>query len=293
MGRPIKKKFFGNTNIAIDGEGVGGEAVNAVTVTNGGTLYSQGTTVTINAPQIPGGEQATISYSITGAGLGVISASKTTGGSGYTSASLTVNKPATVTKTADATNAEYTLTNVSNVTGIYVGMRADASWGMQANAFVTSIGANSVTLNKTMVLSTASLAVSFSDQGSAFASTVSLTSNRQNAISVTAYLLAKDGGVSAKTADIIKQEAGTRYLVKTADGTGQCKLVASNSPSAGQMYIVATDQYGSTYWVTKLTAHRARLTQRSMSGQYEFVTNAIAGWTLGSASVGIVSITNA
>jgi hypothetical protein len=105
--------------------------------------------------------------------------------------------------------------------------------------------------------------------------------------------LAKDGGVSAKTADIIKQEASHRYLVRTADGVGQCKLVASNSPGAGQMYIVATDTNGSTYWVTKLTARRVILTQRSMSGSYLFATNARAGWTLGSASSGVVSIGNA
>ena len=120
-----------------------------------------------------------------------------------------------------------------------------------------------------------------------------MTTNRQNAINVTAYLLAKDGGVSAKTADILKQEASTRYLVKTADGTGQCKLVASNGPTAGQMYIVATDQYGSTYWVTKLTARRAILTQRTMNGQYEFANTARAGWTLNSASTGVVTLSNA
>ena len=226
MGRPIKKKFFGNTNIALDGEGVGGEGVLTIAKNNTGTFYATSTSIslTFTAPQIPGGQTA--SGSVTTNNLGnVATVTLLDGGSGYTS-----TPTATVTGGTTGTTATFTIT---------------------------------------------------------------MSTNRQNAISVTAYLLAKDGGVSAKTADIIKQEAGTRYLVKTADGTGQCKLVASNSPSAGQMYIVATDQYGSTYWVTKLTAHRARLTQRSMSGQYEFVTNAIAGWTLGSASVGIVSITNA
>lgn len=33
MGRPIKKKFFGNTNIAITGEGVGGESVATIVKT--------------------------------------------------------------------------------------------------------------------------------------------------------------------------------------------------------------------------------------------------------------------
>ena len=226
MGRPIKKKFFGNTNIAITGEGVGGESVATIVTNNTGTFYAPSTSIslTFTAPQIPGGETA--SGSVTTNNLGnVATVTLTDGGSGYTS-----TPTATVTGGTTGTVATFTYT---------------------------------------------------------------MTTNRQNAITVTAYLLAKDGGVSAKTADILKQEASHRYLVKTADGVGQCKLAATNSPGAGQMYIVATDANGSTYWVTKLTARRAILTQRSMSTSYLFDTNARAGWTLGSASAGVVSLTNA
>jgi hypothetical protein len=226
MGRPIKKKFFGNTNIAITGEGVGGEAVATIAKNNTGTFYALSTSLslTFTAPNIPGGETA--SGSVTTNALGnVETVTLLNGGSGYTS-----TPTATVTGGTTGTVATFTYT---------------------------------------------------------------LTTNNQNAINVTAYLLAKDGGVSAKNADILKQEASQRYLVRTADGVGQCKLVASNSPGAGQMRILATDQYGSTYWVTKLTARRAILTQRTMSGQYEFANTARAGWTLGSASTGVVTLTNA
>ena len=227
MGRPIKKKFFGNTNIAITGEGVGGESVNTIAKNNTGTFYSTSTSIslTFTAPQIPGGQTA--SGSVTTNNLGnVATVTLTDGGSGYTS-----TPTATVTGGTTGTTATFTIT---------------------------------------------------------------MTTNRQNALTVTAYLLAKDGGVSAKTADILKQEASTRYLVKTADGTGQCKLVASNTPSAGQMYILATDNLNSTYWVTKLTARRAILTQRSNGGSgYAFASGSRAGWTLGSASAGVVSLTNA
>lgn len=227
MGRPIKKKFFGNTNIAIDGEGVGGEAVATIVKDNTGTFYATSTTIslTFTAPQIPGGQTA--SGSVTTNNLGnVATVTLTDGGSGYTS-----TPTATVTGGTTGTVATFTYT---------------------------------------------------------------MTTNRQNAINVTAYLLAKDGGVSAKTADILKQEASVRYLVKTADGTGQCKLVASNSPGAGQMYIVATDNLNSTYWVTKLTARRAILTQRTNGGGgYAYLSGSRAGWTLGSASVGVVSLSNA
>ena len=226
MGRPIKKKFFGNTNIAITGEGVGGESVATIAKNNTGTQYSTSTSIALSftAPQIPGGQTASGSVT-TNAGGNIATVTLTDGGSGYTS-----TPTATVVGGTTGTVATFTIT---------------------------------------------------------------MTTNRQNAVNVTAYLLAKDGGVSAKTADIIKQEASHRYLVRTADGVGQCKLVASNSPGAGQMYIVATDTNGSTYWVTKLTARRVILTQRSMSGSYLFATNARAGWTLGSASAGVVSVGNA
>ena len=230
MGRPIKKKFFGNLNqgstSTTTDNGIGGEGVASVTIlTTGSGFNSTTTTVTFTAPQLPGGVTAQGSAIVNNGG--VTGVTITESGSGYTSAP-------TVTI-------------------------ADPDAGVEVNA-TTSL---------------------------------TMTTTQQNAVNVTAYLLAKDGGVSAKTADIIKQEANTRYLVRTADGYGQCKLVASNSPSAGQMYIVATDVNGSTYWVTKLTARRAILTQRTMSGSYEFANTARAGWTFGSASAGVVSIGNA
>jgi hypothetical protein len=117
-----------------------------------------------------------------------------------------------------------------------------------------------------------------------------MTTNRQNGLNVTAFIPAKNGGVSAKLGDIIKQEASHRYLVRTADGVGQCKLVASDTPAAGQMKLVATDTNGSTYWVTKLTARRCVLTRRTMSTAYLFATNGSAGWNITTAVTGKVSI---
>jgi hypothetical protein len=232
MGRPIKKKFFGNTNIAITGEGVGGEQVASVLLATTGTGWSTTTNVTwvASAPQLPGGQAASGSATIvkTAENGWASGFTVTDGGSGYTSTS----------------SVTLTFSPVPTGAGSYV-----------------------VVLNPSATL--------------------------QNAIRGSAYLLAKDGGVSSKTYDIVKQEASHRYLVRTADGIGQCKLVASNSPGAGEMNLIATDTYGSTYWVMKLTARRAILRQRSMSGSYAFANNARAGWTLGSASTGIVSITNA
>jgi hypothetical protein len=142
--------------------------------------------------------------------------------------------------------------------------------------------------------STASVTVTISPNSASTAATyvVSLTSGQvTNAIAAYARVT---GAASATLADIIKQEASHRYLVQTSTGTDQCKLVATNSPGVKQMYVVATDNLNNTYWVTKLTARRAVLTQRSTATVqgYVFATNQSAGWTLGSASTGTVSIAN-
>jgi hypothetical protein len=89
--------------------------------------------------------------------------------------------------------------------------------------------------------------------------------------------------------DIVKQEASRRYLVRNAQGIGQCKLVTA-VPAAGEMTLIATDTNGSTYYVKKLTAFRAVLIRRTMVGSYEYVDNQAAGWTLSAASAGIVSL---
>lgn len=86
MGRPLNKKYFGNTNIASTGEGVGGEGVASVTIAgefSGFTALT--TTVTFSAPQIAGGETATGTAVIDGSG-NVTGVTITNSGSGYTSA---------------------------------------------------------------------------------------------------------------------------------------------------------------------------------------------------------------
>lgn len=297
MGRPIKKKFFGNLNAGSSSttsdDKIGGEGVtSSITVGSTGSNYSLGSVALFSSPQIPTGVLATGNLTISAPGAGGITAvTLTEGGSGYTStATISITTASSTSKASTGTIASTTI-YPATTSGIYVGMTVLGT-GVGASAKVVTVGAGSVTVSVANA-NTFSGTLSFIDAGSGFSAITALTGTQQNAINVTAYLLAKDGGVSAKVADIVKQEASHRYLVRTSDGIGQCMLVASNSPSAGQMYIVATDQYGSTYWVTKLTARRAILTQRSMGSQYEFLTNARAGWTLNSASAGVVSISNA
>jgi hypothetical protein len=231
MGRPIKKKFFGDLNKGSSStrndDGIGGEGVASVTLGGTWSGFASGTTtVTFSAPELPTGVTATGVAVINGGGT-ITSITITEGGSGYKAAP-------TVTI-------------------------ADPDVGAETTGTAVAV----------------------------------LTVTEQNAFNVNAYLLAKDGGVSSKVADIIKQEASQRYLVRTADGVGQCILAATNTLAAGEMSIVATDANGSTYWIIKLTARRAILKQRTMSGSYAFADTARAGWTIGAASAGFVSIANA
>jgi hypothetical protein len=300
MGRPIKKKFFGNINPTqygshVQGTGVGGEGVSQLNVSNSGTLYSQGAVVTIAAPNITGGNRATVSTTINGSGNVAIAI--TNAGTGYTSApAVTITTATGRTVTATAVSGESTLTSVSSVAGLYVGMRLDGSPGVQTSTYISSIGTTSVTLTKTMTASTSSNSYLFSDVGASFASTTTLfvTGTTHDAIQITSYI---PGGGAARTGgDIIKQESSRRYLVQNSDGVGACKLVA-DTPAAGEMNIIATDAGGATYYVTKLTGRKATLTNKTDTSTAYYVTGEVAPWTIDSASgstapTAIVSISN-
>ena len=281
MGRPIKSKFFGNRASPYDNAqtggntGVGGESVNTITVSNSGTNYSAGTVVTISAPQIAGGVQATISYARNSAGN--LTVTKLTGGTGYTSASLTVTTATQVAKAASTGTAGATIIYVTNTNGIFVGMGVTGS-NVGTGSVVTSVGTGLVNVSATNA-DTVNTTVTFTDNGASFASSISLTSNTQNAIAFSSYLLAKDNGSSAVAGgDILKQEASRRYLVKNSQGVGQVRLVATDALAAGQMNIIATDGSGATYFVKKLTAKKAYLVNRT-STSTAVVSSLVAQWT--------------
>lgn len=103
--------------------------------------------------------------------------------------------------------------------------------------------------------------------------------NQDNAIQISAYIPTANGGSSAVAGDIVKQEGSRRYKVKTAQGTGVVKLVAT-APAAGEARITATDSAGGTYYVTKITAHKALVTRGTGT---QFATGASVKWTFGSA----------
>jgi hypothetical protein len=120
---------------------------------------------------------------------------------------------------------------------------------------------------------------------------VGSATNQENAI----VIHANTGNEGDQIGDIIRQVSGRRYKVKAADGIAICKLVADDTPALREAYIIATDDNGNTYYVTKLTAHKALLTRKTLNGESEwlFETNSSAPWTFTTTANGRVIIENA
>ena len=243
MGRPLNKKYFGQTNIASTGEGVGGEGIASVTIASPiAASMNDGATATFGAPQIPGGETATGTVTIDGAG-DIVSVQITNAGSGYTSVP-------TITITDTVAGGAETATLTSGSGGVTIALTSGAS-------------------------------------------------ARQNSITITAYIPASGsagyisgtGGSSAVTGDIIRQVGSNKYVVQTAQGIGRVTLV-TGAPGAGEARIAATDSAGETYWVTKLTAHRVRLTQNSGGGSSLYATGETAPWSFNNPADAVVQIAN-
>ena len=306
MGRPIKKKFFGNLNNEQygnvgTGSGIGGEGISSsITVTNSGTNFSNGATLTFSAPSLPTGVTATGTPTFTTDGanrFGITSVTLTGAGRGYTGTATITVTTATAVAAAATGNSGLTATNtftVASVTGIALGMIISGAATGSAGK-VTAINGTRITSSVVNLGTWNNVAnLTFTDYGTGATFITTLTSTTQNALTVNAYLLAKDGGTGIKASDIVKQEASKRYLVKNTDGIGQCTLVASNSPTVGQMNITATDELNSTYWVTKLTARRCTLARRSNGGSgYSFADGATAGWNITAAATGVVKLGSA
>ena len=187
-----------------------------------------------------------------------------------------------------STGASGTLTSITPATG--TGAKADITMGLLSIA-VTQKGSG--------YTSPADAAVSFSGSTSAAATAVLTTdvgtktpganynaaTNQDNAI----IIHANTTGSGTKIGDIQKQTGSHRYKVRTADGVAVCKLVAINTPAVKQAYIVATAT-GGTYYVTKLTAHRARLVTKTGDGT---LNGKSVKWTFGSPTAIVVTIENA
>jgi len=300
MGRPIKQKHFlrggatpSDSSFIESWVGLSG------VVGAGGTGYSTGVTLTIPQGQL-GAESVTATANLTATPAGAITAiTMTNYGSGYNSTvtNYTINKPATVTGvTANTTNSSFTITNVSSVAGIYPGMKVDEVGAIQAFTHVVSVGTTTITLDKTTSALTTGTTFTFSDTGTGATFVFSgITPADAGTIAATAWIA---GDSQARTADIVKQESSHRYLVEAKVGAtlfeGQCKLINTSTYTSGTMTITALDTNGSSYFVTKLTARKAYITQYAKVGSFVFASGSVVKWNLTSAGANTVKIvTNA
>ena len=131
------------------------------------------------------------------------------------------------------------------------------------------------------VVLTAVLAI---DSGS-----VGSDTNDENAIIAYAWVAGQ-----REIVDIVKQSGSRSYTVKGADGTVyRAKLTAADSAADGEMDLTATDVNSNTYYVTKLTERRAKLTRKVGGSNYVYADNESAPWSFDAAAGIYVQIDNA
>jgi hypothetical protein len=241
-----------------------------------------------------GGNAATFSIVTPGVWSGAAAPTTTTGatrtqvaaGSDFNGTDLQFNITSWgVAEVAVATEGDYTaITSGAKATSVSpaggTGATLTITYGVKSIE-LTEVGSNYISANDA--------AVTFS-AGAAAATSV-LGNVRDNGLAAYAHII---DGTEGVLVDIMKQESSRRYLVKEDGGAqGQCRLVASNAGDLypGEMCLIATDTEGCTYFVTKLTARRAYLTQRSSAGAgYRFADGTSAGWNITGAVTGRVSL---
>lgn len=303
MGRPLNKKYFGNRNIGsasvTTDDGIGGGFVSGVTITTAGSyLGAAQPTVTFSAPDGVGGVTATGTTV-----MEVLSAVATAGGSNYS-----VGDVLTVTysgQTATFTVATLSGNAVATVTPLARGTFTATTTGAKSTT-VAPAGGTGCTLTITYRVKdititeqgsgytdAADAAITFSGgTGAATAvlgtdtGIIGTVGNQENSITMIGFLT----GGSAVQVDIIRQVSTNRYKVTDGTRTGIVQLQPSLANAAGECSILATDAAGDTYYVTKLTARRAQLTQGTGS---VFTTGKSVPWTFGTATSTVCKIANA
>lgn len=187
-------------------------------------------------------------------GMGVNAVTVTAGGE-FTA--VTANPAATTTNSATGTGA--TLTVSYGISSIAV---ASSGSGYASVPAVTLSGGNAT-------------------------ATAVLTVGRPNAITMVGRVVSG----STVSLDIIKQTGNRRYRVTDGTNTGIVTLVGDAVDAVGEANIIATDSADGTYYVTKLTAHRAVVTPGTGT---QFSAGQSVPWTLGTATLNAsVKIPNA
>lgn len=316
MGRPLHKKYFGNRNIGTTGTAdnkIGGEGIASINWSNRGSWLSSAggadaplAGLQLPVPSIPGGVQATWTnyfgaHTVT-TGAGSVDLEV---GAKYEYAPIPGLEVVVATSTDNGTNATFTVTAagsttslLTDLTGVLITKKAGeagvASFLVDINLKIvnTVIGekGSGYTGSETFTVTLANSATGTAPAGTIVKTVdtgaVGSATNQENAIIIHANTI--DEG--ALVGDIIKQVSARRYKVRTNDGVANCKLVADSTPAFREAYIVATATGGNTYYVLKLTAHRALLATKTGDGVLD---GKQVAWSFAAPAGDVVQVENA
>jgi hypothetical protein len=282
---------------------VTGLTVRGITLKNGGTANDVGDVFAFNNPNWP----TAMRVRVTASNSGVATAVELVDGGVLTTGALPAATDAGgFTRVQTAAGQDYNGQNLQvNITAWGVATVAVADQGnytaITGGAKATTAapaGGSGATLTITYGLSGIEITEPGSGYRSAPAITVStgggsftadLTGSQQNALDFVAWIT---GGSSAKIGDIINQVTTTAYRVRTADGIGKAKLVA-DTPAEGEMNLIATDSWGSTYYVIRIQEHLVRVVQKDDADGFQFQSGSQVVWTFDAPVEGYsVSVAN-
>ena len=327
MGRPLHKKYFGNRNIGTTGttadNGIGGEGILSITAAaeKGDVLINSSYPAPLlvkPAPSIPDGVTSTsrviwevdrialtsggsnyettgfpVNVTFTGLGGGVIgrmtatdAGAATTAGINFTTTGFNrgefIDTPPTEALT-------YEVCTPANGTGGADNAQCEVFFRVKRIEVLTS--GSGYTGTETFSWNTLGCSADPFPGVPTFTKTVDTgavgsATNQENAIIIHANTI--DEG--ALVGDIIKQVSARRYKVRTNDGVANCKLVADSTPAFREAYIVATATGGNTYYVLKLTAHRALLATKTGDGVLD---GKQVAWSFAAPAGDVVQVENA
>jgi len=274
----------------------------------------------ISASPAPTATAFTLTDSFANAILGTNTLSATNAGAttGLTFTTRSGTAPAgvvaTVTKTADGDRTTFAATPLATTnTASATGLTLNVTYGL-LSVLVTEKGSGYVnSADAALVFDPAATPTNASGVAAFVADTgfVGSATNQENAIIARVYY-----DEEVQIADIIKQQNARSYVVIVQsnpedptdtdkdDEPALAKLVNhvpvdntpidAEYPRAREMTIRATDNNGNTYFVTKLTAHKARLWRDTNNETAWLFTNGeSAKWTFGATTVATVQIENA
>jgi len=324
MARPLNKKYFANRNVGststTDDDKIGGEGIASINWSTLGAFQGNSnvavlTVPALPAPSLPGGTQATwtmefeVESVFTGSGKTDLEVGDTFG---------VASVPGMIAKVTDVagTNAVFSVTTTGASRGgalaladipqdtVGITLTQIAGTGTAGTFLVDitfRIKESTVTITEAgsgyIGTETFTFTKPGTTSGDVPAGTIELTVETGNVGSSTyqengivIYANTSGSGTTGKAGDIIKQTNTRSYKVKTADGTGIVTLGTDATPADGGAYIVATAASGGTYYVTKLTGHKATLVAKSGDSALDGMS---VQWTFGSPSGSIVQIENA